>query len=408
MPKNILFLILSEQAYPNVLSAKIFKPNIIIYMLTKKMKELNVDEHFKKAIELNNGYEYKYVPIYIDEDLDIYKIKSKIEEIWAKYENDNWIINITGGTKILSIAAYSFFENKNQEVIYFPNNSDHYIKLKNNDEIEKIPIPEHDLLKVNELLTSYGVKIINSNEDIKAKQKKDDLSLYIALNINDDKVTNFLSYIMAIKIKQNNDIIRSKGVYISNDIHNKLKNEYPEMFKNVVSKIIDNILEKREYTISEDWVKFLTGGWLEHFVYMVINEIKDELKIQDLYMNMTIQHADKPQNELDVVFSKSDRLYIIECKSGEQSKEKGDEALYKLKAIKSSINALSISLNLVTTANAMHENKNDAIKKNIEERAQWYNINILPKKEVINLAKLYSTNNKEEISEKIKELFNIY
>ena len=56
----------------------------------------------------------------------------------------------------------------------------------------------------------------------------------------------------------------------------------------------------------------------------------------------------------------------------------------------------------------MHENKNDVVKKNIEERAQWYNINILPKKEVINLAKLYSTNNKEEISKKIKELFNIY
>ncbi|MGC8726029.1 MAG: Card1-like endonuclease domain-containing protein [Thermoplasmata archaeon] len=411
MPKNILFVILSEQAYPNVLSVKIFKPDVIVYLITEKMKKLKVDENFKKAIELNN--EYEYVSIDIDDDTNINKIKSEIEKIWNNYKENKWIINITGGTKILSISVYSFFETKSDYIVYFPNNLDYYIKLTGTNEIEKTSIDT--VLSVNELLTSYGVGVKTTNKNITNGKsiKKEDLCLYIAQNINDDNVKDFLDDMINIKIYYDRDINKQfknkNGVAIDNTTPKLiLKND--EMCRKIKDANIGLSCYDQSHLkgkISDDWINFFTGGWLEHFVYMVINEIKDDIKIQDLYMNVVLTSTNNSKNELDVVFSKGDKLYIIECKSGEQSKEKGDEALYKLKAIKSSINALSISLNLVTTASKMHDKESGNIEKYLADRAQWYNINMIPKKEVINLANLYSKKNKNEIVKKVKELFKI-
>ena len=90
-----------------------------------------------------------------------------------------------------------------------------------------------------------------------------------------------------------------------------------------------------EYSVDccPDFAAYLCGGWLEEYVHLLLDPLKQAGEIRDLRVGLEVAWApsrDDPSlvaaQEFDVVFTDGKRLFIIECKAGRVL----NEDVYKL------------------------------------------------------------------------------
>lgn len=91
--------------------------------------------------------------------------------------------------------------------------------------------------------------------------------------------------------------------------------------------------------LTREDIDFLTGGWFEEYVYYLM---KRKLNPSSIALNVTI-HPEKVerQNELDVIFMKGNKLFVIECKTGVENKRMFNEIVYKACALKEALLGVS-------------------------------------------------------------------
>ena len=93
--------------------------------------------------------------------------------------------------------------------------------------------------------------------------------------------------------------------------------------------------------LTHDELEYLTGGWFEEYVYHLV---KKYAKPQDIAIGVTISRRGvRHNNELDVVFTKGNKLFVIECKTGVQTERLFNEIVYKACAISEAL--LGVSCN---------------------------------------------------------------
>jgi hypothetical protein len=66
-----------------------------------------------------------------------------------------------------------------------------------------------------------------------------------------------------------------------------------------------------------EFPRFLSGGWLELYVFSQLMPLKHEGLIKDIRMNYTVRYEGDAYNEADVLFTDGQKLYFVECKAGE-------------------------------------------------------------------------------------------
>lgn len=80
-----------------------------------------------------------------------------------------------------------------------------------------------------------------------------------------------------------------------------------------------------------DFAKYLAGGWLEEFVYLLLKPYEEKGVIKDLCINVRVRidqvgmdespAVEEEYNELDIAFTDGFSLYIVECKAGKVTQE---------------------------------------------------------------------------------------
>ena len=97
----------------------------------------------------------------------------------------------------------------------------------------------------------------------------------------------------------------------------------------------EGILNKRE-------LEYLTGGWFEEYVYYLVRK---NFQPQDIVLNVTFASSGmdihRTCNEMDVVFTKGNKLFVIECKTGVETQARFNEIVYKLCALREALLGLS-------------------------------------------------------------------
>jgi Domain of unknown function (DUF1887). len=139
------------------------------------------------------GLKYQHDSVIVREDsiLDCHKKLSK----WIEEKEDSeFVVNLTGGTKIMSIAAYEFFKDYSSKMIYIPIPKNEFI----------VPFPKKqpaepvklDLrLSVIEYLTAYGLTVTNESHLSRYREeaiKRRELSAWIVENY--DNLKNYSRY----------------------------------------------------------------------------------------------------------------------------------------------------------------------------------------------------------------------
>lgn len=255
--KTILVSLISEQTIPNLLLIKEMEGNYEgqVFISTEQMEE----EGRSCWIENAAGIEVNTIPRIIVNENNWRDIENKLRQYnWPR--DVVFCINLTGGTKIMSLVIYEYFAFHGNQIVYIPIGK---------NVIEEIYPVKQKLLKVittrlNPLqyLTAYGVRL---------NKKESTQKTYVEL-------------------KQILKLYKSRGYDI-----NLIIEEYPP-----------------------EWKNYFTGGWFEEYLYY---RIKSELNLSEEYINLGVElmhfnqvQVDKSDQEIDLIFTFENELYLIEAK----------------------------------------------------------------------------------------------
>ncbi|WRG29751.1 DUF1887 family protein [Helicobacter pylori] len=218
--------------------------------------------------------------------------------------------------------------------------------------------------------------------------------------LTQEEWVEFTKQIWEIPIPNKNDIAFGKHAALSNllyehrsriiPLYQRIDNSYS---KDKTIKICDNNLkllykdhqvcvnidgkkvELRYSGNEDDFRKYIIGGWLEEYIYFELLDLLDKQVIYDLRLNMRLsvesmtdtQRNERPiYAELDMAFSDSKNLYVVECKSG-GLKDKGVLA------------NLSTNAQIFGGANAkcILISSDDYLGQNIQEKIKILNIKFI-------------------------------
>ena len=277
--KKVLVSILSDHLVPNYLFIKEMRGqyNELLFIGTPYTESKAIATHLENALE-NRKSNIKKVIL----ESDQYQEGVQSLENISLPTDVHYIVNLTGGTKIMSLIVYDFFRKLNSSFFYIPIGKNTYCNI----EEENMHALQYRI-SLREYFTLYGLHYECDNTLLK------------------DAETTFQFF-----EKQ-----KKRKFYLSDEIKNSQKAETAK--------------DKKYYA----------GEWFEEYSYL---RIKKELNLreQDIAMSLKIYREDSQNNdnEIDVAFMYENALYIIECKVsmngyGKEKWQTIEDYLYKLAAI---------------------------------------------------------------------------
>ncbi|GAB6975101.1 Card1-like endonuclease domain-containing protein [Prevotella falsenii] len=277
--KKILVSILSDHLVPNYLFIKEMRGqfNELLFIGTPYVEEKRIAEHLEEAL----GKEKCSVPRIIVES-DLYQKGLQSLQKAQLADDVHYIVNLTGGTKIMSLMVYAFFCKFKSSFYYIPIGKNSYCNIE-----DEQPFPLQYRVSLKEYFSLYGLQFDCDNSLLKTKEE----------------TFRFFE-------KQ-----KTRGFKLSKEIFNAHKQSEPA--------------DRRYYS----------GVWFEEYTYL---RIKEELNLpdEDIAMSLKIYRDDSQNNdnEIDVAFMYENTLYIIECKvsmhgPNKEPQQRIETVLYKLAAV---------------------------------------------------------------------------
>ena len=303
---DVYVCLISAQATPNLVPILSMnpRPKTVLLMVTEKMaKQADCFQEVLKTQGIHNVHQ-----IALSDSYDLDSIKNQTMDLLEQQDLlDQWdkvAVNITGGTKLMSLATYLVFEGLGGKCFYFTEQNQ-WIDL-NGGASETVVLKK---FSIESLLIAQGFRIVhNSKYNTTKPLNKPELT---------EEMVRFKKYSQAIS-DLNYELSQAKSA--SQLVYSSDKFTGYGPLANLLDLFAQHgVLSQKGNTItfaSEDELKFAKGGWFEEHIYSVVKSLPG---IQDLRMGVQIDNSSTKQtegsNELDVVFTHNNHLHVIECKT---------------------------------------------------------------------------------------------
>lgn len=336
---TILVSVISDQTIPNLLIIKELagQYNSQVFISTEKMER----EGKSRWIEQAAGLEQNSIPRVVVDENNWPDIKTKLKE-YSWPENFNFLVNLTGGTKVMTLAIYEHFALPGNLIVYVPIGKNLIASLFPSNGAQPVQLTTR--LNVSEYFLAHGVKF----------QKKEGTKK----NMDELKII-FKTY-------------QKKGYNIDN-----LNKGY-----------------------SDEWKNYYTGEWFEEYLFY---RIKKELNLAEGFIEtgVSLMHFDgnvseKNDQEMDLVFTWENELYIAEAKVSIGKKNVNKEHLYQILFKLSAINknfGLRSHASVITLAD-------------ISERSEDFRRDLNRKMKILGINKLIDRNRLTESGFSFRNLVN--
>lgn len=287
--KKIIVCLVSRQAMANVIPVLELKPDKVYLLITEEEKDV--------AFNLKKLFVTKKIDCVIFNDkIDAYNlttVKNACGKI-IKSEQVNYILNVTGGTKPMAIAAYETFRTNNFEVIYY--DPVHHIIL-NLDSLSVKPKKVELKINIEDYLLSYGYSIIEEKTKTGRAEKLGDF----VKGFNKNRINEFINFMnISRKIV---DLSRANEGFSKNDF---------QFSKNYDKITVLNKKTKNKYEINIR--DYNSGNWLEDLLYLKIKNDKND----DVKYSVKIKKGNII-NEIDVLSTKNCEMHLYSCKTGKRN-----------------------------------------------------------------------------------------
>lgn len=324
--------LVSDQAMPNFLPCidEALRPSRITLAVTKAMKNRADDLRHVLA-------RYKAIEVMADLEIpDATDLAALTDRFTTWLDNhdgddDEVCLNVTGGTKLMAIAAQECFRMAGKKVFYVDIGSDHVLWVDD-------PKREPSVLRAS---PSIEAAIELNGFDADAGNGYKPARLQDWRNFAKEASENIRDWMAALTYLN--------GAAQAGENENDTRLYPPDggfyQWDAVLASLRENGLIKPEQPdgrlefFNPDARDFVKGGWLEHYVRDICAELG--FTKRSFRSNLTIKPrhpvgGNPTLNELDAVFLHRNSLYIVECKARNfrRGKKQGDarvdNALYKL------------------------------------------------------------------------------
>ena len=259
--KRIMVNIVSAQTIPNYLFIKEFgdDADIFLFVSTDEMEKSDKTA----TIYRTAGIDKKDVRKILINENELYLAKDKLDRLGWRGKDYLFLVNITGGTKLMSNAVYEYFKELNSRFFYLPIGQNTIKELFNDRKADEKPVKYK--LRVEEYLNLHNI-----HPDTKE------------LQLMKSTVIDIVNYFR----KRDTDVLPYRllqGTKLSN---------------------------QQKYAI-----------WFEHLLYYKIKELlgldDEEIKMGVKLFKKELENnyfENEVDNEIDVIFVKDNRIYVVEAK----------------------------------------------------------------------------------------------
>lgn len=336
-PYTTHLCLVSAQATPNLLPVldDAWRPKKVVLACSAQMKQaalglraviqtkcpgLAVD-----TLELPNAYDYA-------------ALSDTFLNYLAEHADDNIALNVTGGTKLMAVAAQEVFRSAGKPVFYVNVESDEVLVIGEKASSQ----PLRAKLKVHEMLRAHGYSV-STQEHPQVTRELRDLTARLIDHVA--SAGRALGTLNALARQARDEpglrVDMSPAQYDSRAL------------ADILSLFIDaGLLRQNGQALTfknEDSRFFVNGGWLESHVYDALQSLRAQHEsLSDVAMGVRVSFggADpragakgRDKNEIDVAFLYRNTLHLIECKTanlaqgGKGDDSKATEALYKMESL---------------------------------------------------------------------------
>lgn len=298
---NTMFCLVSRQAMANVLPVFMYRPSNVVLFTTPEEKHCadNLERLFKSknfnVLRKDNLNAYDYIAF-----------KGVVKNELIKFQEEV-CLNVTGGTKLMALAAYEAFAEKDKTIIY--------CNTENNEIIYLFPQLKTEPLRLNlsieNYLNAYGYELLET----KSRDVKENYFELFSFLHDHNLIKMFTVFL---------DNYRSQSAADSNiKTFNDRKDKIFSIQKTVSAVLL--FVKDKKYKFTDD--RFLKGEWLEYFVQW-------SLKKQNITpeVGVKIKSSSDVENEVDIMFIKNYQLNLISCKSGRRNDPNKD--IYEIETLR--------------------------------------------------------------------------
>ncbi|VEG12219.1 Card1-like endonuclease domain-containing protein [Moraxella cuniculi] len=314
---KILFCMATGQNAVNINPLSEINPDKVVVAITEGMQKNGqtlVDElkNLGKSVEsLSIGHENSL------------KALQKQFSTWLEHHiDDEIIVNITGGTKPMSLVAYQVFSEWGFRCFYCDKDSSQLIWLDDESTVSGIG----SKVGLERYLRTYQYHITQKTTLAQTSKKHKEYAkvLYEEL-CKPGRYDNTCTFIGKIHALTQQNPLNNINFTSEEDVFLQHLEKTTELFEFKGGKII----------CDDDTKKMMSGGWLE----IIIADALRGDQYRDIHLGVFFEKSTQRKNsstkqELDVMAMYQDKLLIVECKAKKwETTAQASEAIYKLKAL---------------------------------------------------------------------------
>ena len=278
--------------------------------------------------------------IVLKHDIDEYTYEKICRTVLAHLRKDtHYCVNLAGGTRYMALAVQQVFEKFDTEFFYVQVEENLIVKSIFDDSIydnDDSFFPIRHRMSIAEYLHTHAIQH-NLGEGIHRPIRSEAETNHIfklfsrqMLPRQDFETMELLRTHYRKRKRVQIKTVETTGSFSSPPVPG-------------LSRFLFDIefVPETKGVLAHEELEYLTGGWFEEYVYHMV---KKYVKPQDIAISVVISRQGvRHNNELDVVFTKGNKLFVIECKTGVQTERLFNEIVYKVCAISEAL--LGVSCN---------------------------------------------------------------
>lgn len=246
-------------------------------------------------------------------------------------------INITGGSKLMSIAAWQVFNQPQHHLYYVHLHQDSVIWL-NHDQADH---PISDSIKLPDYFAAHGYQVIGNSAT-----PAHPVLMQLARTLAEGAYQN--EHVALI----NTGIEESKTGGNNLTIPYKSSKKMDAFIKLLCDANIARVKHNHLHLDDSGVWRFLNGEWLEQVTLDAVLQLKQQNpKFQDIAIGLKVTNPNQKfvglnglqqtlSNELDVVILRDNTLYLIECKGGKKFPNEADNYTTKLDSLRDTLGGI--------------------------------------------------------------------
>ena len=294
-------IIVSGQPIPNLIPMLEQRPEAVHMLVSGRM--------IPQADRLRRFFEGLNITVHqlaID-PYNMDEVEAKCRWILADKEPGSVLLNVTGGTKLAALAAYSTFRELGFPVIYFEPEKWQTVQL--------FPkgvkaTPSSVQLSVEDYLGVYGLNVHTSQGGDEGLRRRASVGMFLASEL--PRRPKFMRMLNAVASEV---IVTGKfpgslrfvhfdpsAAYIMERLHHEGIVTWQASNQTIVFPDLES-------------ARFLNGFWLEEHVFQTISELAPFDVRRNIEVEWDGTGREPVRNEFDVAFTVDARLYLVSCKT---------------------------------------------------------------------------------------------